>query len=305
MSPRGRRAIGLTVTLALGVAAGSCRTPTDITLRVTTDIACTDVGSTTLTVGRPGELEAAPITTSTSTCDNGTIGTLVVLPSGSDDDEVGMKIVSGYKRRAEQCAPPDYKGCVVARRALHYVSHRELTVVVAMARDCVDVPCSSNETCVGARCVPDEINDPTACESPDGCGQDVLDGGDDGAGTGPGPDGGGDGPSSGDAPADTTLADAGPDSPIDAGACTGTVGCIGRTIADCVGGQLVPRADGPCPVACSAGQCATVRSVAAGRKHTCATLSDGTVRCWGDNTSSQLGAAQAPNPSPSPIAAVA
>jgi alpha-tubulin suppressor-like RCC1 family protein len=285
--------------LVLGASlAGSCRTPTDITLRITTNIPCSDIGSTTITVGRPGELETAAVTTGTATCDNGTIGTLVVVPSGSDDDAVGMKIVSGYQRRAEQCTPPDYKGCVVARRALRYVSHRELTVLVEMARDCVDVPCTPDETCVGARCVPDFIDDPTRCETPAGCGQDALDGS--AAADGPaGGEDGGDGSATSDGP--------GPDVVVtsDGGPCSGTVGCVGRTIADCVGGNLVPRADGPCAVACSNGACVTVHAIAVGRKHSCATMSDGTIRCWGDGTSGQLGSPSAPNPSPSPVVAAA
>jgi alpha-tubulin suppressor-like RCC1 family protein len=152
---------------------------------------------------------------------------------------------------------------------------------------------------VGARCVSDVIDDPSLCEAPDGCGQDVLDGG---SGDGPAPaadsgDAGDEGVAPGDAPAADTAPDGAP--------CSGTVGCIGRTIADCEGGQLVARADGPCAVACSAGACVTVTSIAAGRKHTCASLSDGTIRCWGDGTNAQLGAASAPNPSPAPIGAAA
>ena len=42
------------------------------------------------------------------------------------------------------------------------------------------------------------------------------------------------------------------------------------------------------------GDCAAVERVYAGGSHTCATLSDGTVRCWGHNDSGQLGDPEAP-----------
>jgi alpha-tubulin suppressor-like RCC1 family protein len=44
-----------------------------------------------------------------------------------------------------------------------------------------------------------------------------------------------------------------------------------------------------CPIACSDGGCATVRHVQTGSLHTCAVLSTGRVRCWGDNAFGQLG----------------
>jgi len=44
---------------------------------------------------------------------------------------------------------------------------------------------------------------------------------------------------------------------------------------------------------CSAGACVSVTGLAAGGHHTCAVLSDGTARCWGDNSSGQLGLGKA------------
>ena len=98
-----------------------------------TDIPCSDLGSTTITVGAAKDLETTPPTTSTTSCGaDGFVGTLVIVPAGSDDDTVGFKVVSGSEKRAEQCAPPEYKGCVVERRALHYLPNHELRVNVAV-----------------------------------------------------------------------------------------------------------------------------------------------------------------------------
>lgn len=55
---------------------------------------------------------------------------------------------------------------------------------------------------------------------------------------------------------------------------SGGVRCFGRAIAAPRGALLEGVA---------------VRALAAGRAHTCALLHDGTVRCWGDNDSGQLG----------------
>lgn len=41
--------------------------------------------------------------------------------------------------------------------------------------------------------------------------------------------------------------------------------------------------------ACSGGKCVGVVQLASGEQHSCALLSDGTVRCWGSNSSGQLG----------------
>lgn len=60
--------------------------------------------------------------------------------------------------------------------------------------------------------------------------------------------------------------------------------------AMCGGGTCQPATPKTCPSGiCGATDCATVTQVAAGDLHTCALLSDGTLRCWGANEHGQLG----------------
>lgn len=50
-----------------------------------------------------------------------------------------------------------------------------------------------------------------------------------------------------------------------------------------------------CPVACSAGSCVAVASLAAGNHHFCARLEDSTVRCWGAAEVGQVGTETPPD----------
>ena len=190
--------------LALGVVLGaafvlsSCASPTDITVLVTTDFECKDLHHVTITVGRLGAaLETAPLTTLSTTCESGYAGRLVVVPSGSKDDVVAIKVVGGFGRtkQAEDCTAtydpatpgrPTYgPGCIVARRALHYTPRTPLTVPIVLRSSCAGVACGETETCVAGACLPATIADSATCQGNDGCGESAL--------GGPGvPDAGGD-----------------------------------------------------------------------------------------------------------------
>lgn len=108
----------------------------------------------------------------------------------------------------------------------------------------------------------------------------------------------------------------GEQSPIDCGACMGGLSCISNVCVDACadasntcGSFVWQGADASCAMSCTGGQtcfanrCASQgwRQVVSGKKHSCASRSDGTVRCWGDNTSGQLGTLQAGNSSTSPV----
>jgi hypothetical protein len=82
--------------VALGVTVASCRSPTEIKVVVTTDFDCADLKDVTVTVGTLGDaLESDPPASTSSSCSDGGVGTLVVVPSGSDHAEIGIKVVGG------------------------------------------------------------------------------------------------------------------------------------------------------------------------------------------------------------------
>jgi outer membrane protein assembly factor BamB len=154
--------------VAVAVSGVGCRDATEITLRIHTDMHCRDFGGAAITVGALGEIESkAPIAT-TEACDatSGTIGTIVLVPSGSSGDAVAVKVVTGLNRAASQCSAPDYgPGCIVARRSLRYIPHTPLELDIFMAAMCSGVPCGPSETCDAGTCVSATIEDPESCAS--------------------------------------------------------------------------------------------------------------------------------------------
>jgi hypothetical protein len=201
-------------------AATACRGPTEISLVISTDVDCTDLRGTAVAIGTvDGVEEKTPVTSSTLCDASGSIGTLVVVPSGGRSAEVGIRVVAGIGREAEACVPPTYAGCIVARRSIRFVVSTPLRLPVALRIDCRDVPCDATHTCVNGVCVPSRIPDPAACVS--GCDESSL----------PSPDDAG-------APLDASMVDAADDGmspvrpPRDAGdADAAPAGCA--TNAEC------------------------------------------------------------------------
>src|SRR5262249_5776920 len=99
--------------------------------------------------------------------------------------DVAFKIVAGIGRDADTCVPPYGKGCVVARRAMHFVPHADLRVDVPLRAACDGVSCADTDTCADGVCVGAGV-DPGTCNTPGGCGEASL-GSSGGAGDGGGP----------------------------------------------------------------------------------------------------------------------
>ena len=143
--------------LALGLLPVACREATEIRLHVSTNVPCTDSDKwkgVAVYVGAPGaDVESKAPALTTTQCDaNGQVGTLVVVPSGSKDAEVGLKVVAGLSIAPEDCAAHNYQGCIVARRSVRFTAHDSLDLDVPLTSDCVNLSCDAQHTCVNGSC---------------------------------------------------------------------------------------------------------------------------------------------------------
>jgi hypothetical protein len=208
-----------TVGLAGGVAALGCREPTQVTVELFTDVDCATVekNEVAISIGvlGPALEETSDFVASTPKCGRAgpdhRIGSLVIVPRDEKDAEFGLRAllrVEGNGQTAS-CAAPDYRGCVVARRAVSFLPHTELRLPIVLRYDCKDEPCGPYETCVRGTCRPAIVTDASLCATVAGCGEDTLDpgeggggaGGEGGAGSGGEGGAGGGGGAGGEAPA--------------------------------------------------------------------------------------------------------
>lgn len=161
----GVTALGVLVLLA------SCRDPTEFTLELSTDLPCAELGDTSIYVGTAQQL-AGPIGSLTPSAvtrgckdGKGRIGSIVVVPSGSEDERVSIRVVAG--RTNASCAADLHSGCIEARRSLGFVPHTPLYVPIELARSCENVVCdNASDTCVSGQCVPSAIECNGACPTP-------------------------------------------------------------------------------------------------------------------------------------------
>ncbi len=151
---------------ASAAVAWACLKPTQITLRLTTDVACSELRSTSIYNGNATGAEAVPFTTTTD-CTDGpsrTIGTLVLAPSGSKSDTVTVTVVAGVGVPSEACtAANNFHDCIVARRRVRYAEHEPLELPVFLANSCRGILCPDGQTCVPCEKEPCTANATPLC----------------------------------------------------------------------------------------------------------------------------------------------
>ena len=163
--PQAHRLIGSTVLfLTVAFFLSACRSSTEIVLKISTNLRCTDQSQwhgVAVYTGEPGApLEKKWPTLVTPECDGqGNVGSLVIAPSSDDDDLIGVRVVAGLTRQPEDCEEAGYEGCIVARRALRYSPHRSLELKVQLTSDCVDLGCDPDHTCLTGGCVGSEVEE--------------------------------------------------------------------------------------------------------------------------------------------------
>ena len=145
----------------------ACRTPTEVTVQVRTNLPCTEGASwhgISVYTGAPGlDVETrAPVLTST-TCDaDGNVGSLVVVPSASKETTIAIRVVAGITREPRDCAANGYQGCIVERRTVSFLPHDSLEVDIALTGECVGQACDALTTCVAGTCADARLNVPPA-----------------------------------------------------------------------------------------------------------------------------------------------
>jgi hypothetical protein len=159
--------------LALGAVATSCRQPTEIVVRVQTDLKCGDLPKTSIAATVPSELATSKLTASTVRCEptdksalpsGSELGEVVLLPTGSHQAKVGVQVVTAFGRHdsaptteycqaAESDLALDFSYCVIARRLLRFAPHERVAADILMEVSCAGVRCDTTQTCAAGDCV--------------------------------------------------------------------------------------------------------------------------------------------------------
>lgn len=143
----------------------NCLEPTEVFVTIRTTANCSDVNEVSILTGTLAQINGPMTTTSTKACSDGRIGTIALVPPANDSmtDPAAIRVVLGLgKKTPDDCVKSSYTGgCIVARRAIRYITHKKLDLPIDLTLDCVDVPCDALTTCNKGRCVPAD----TACDT--------------------------------------------------------------------------------------------------------------------------------------------
>lgn len=150
--------------LSAGILLGSleaCYGATEIELQIDTDVPCTTVRTSGITIAASpsaGALATATTVTESNTCTDGPaggrnkIGTLVLVPESGTPD-VAIRVVLGVGRLTRDCANGSYESCIVADRSLSYRKHESLKVPIRLDNACSAKQCPTGQTCSDGECI--------------------------------------------------------------------------------------------------------------------------------------------------------
>lgn len=157
-APSGRQlAFVVFAAAAAATAAWGCRGATQIKVDIHTDVPCSNPAAwkgAAVYAGSPGlDVESRAPLLITASCDaTGQVGSVVLVPSGADDEAVGVRVVAGVTRPPEECAAHGYDGCIVARRTAAFLPHTSVELDIALTGSCVGRPCDPLRTCLDGVC---------------------------------------------------------------------------------------------------------------------------------------------------------
>ncbi|AKT42822.1 hypothetical protein [Chondromyces crocatus] len=152
---------GLVSAVAVFGGAGSCASPTAISVDIYTEMECSSEAEVSLTVADDlaGLIGGAPSATSRGCVSPGRVGDIVVAPSDESDKQLAYAVATRLESEpTEAClVSPMPSDCIVARRQLRFSPNEELKMRVDLRLSCLGVECPDSETCVKGRCRTAEI----------------------------------------------------------------------------------------------------------------------------------------------------
>ena len=159
--------------VALVALLSSCRSPTSVTLVLSSDVACADAPSTSVAVSRADAETLSPSLVTQVCQPDGTIGTVVVVPAADRDENLRVRVVTSIS--GATCEAPGYgQGCIVSRRQLRFLAHEELRVPIAQQVDCAGVACEATTTCRKGTCVEAQVDQDRCEANPGECGIEIV-----------------------------------------------------------------------------------------------------------------------------------
>lgn len=168
MHRTGRRTSALATLMLL--APIGCQDATAVMVDVSTDIPCTRGAtlSTAITAGTPADYRTKTPAAKTTRCDaDGKIGTLVLVPSGTTDEELAVEVATTTLAKDPIACRTDPAGCIIARRALRFVPHQTTTLPIVLHATCLGAPSACEDVSFDAG-VPDSgVPDGATMSKPD------------------------------------------------------------------------------------------------------------------------------------------
>ena len=162
------------------LALAACRSPTEVTLVLSTNACDAGYSSTGVVVRYTGAGAGAPSVAATTSCGaGGSIGTLVVVPGAQGNAPfvaTAYTAVLGPKGPVDPTATceADASHCIVASREIGFIANTPLTLPIEMNKACLGKTCKTGETCVEGQCVSENVDAGACASGGPGCNLDTV-----------------------------------------------------------------------------------------------------------------------------------
>jgi len=142
-------ALGLALVVGATFGASSCRAPTQATVEIVSELAYRSDMSVAVQLGSVDDVEAAParVVARGAWAADGTVGTVVAVPSSAEDGTFAVRVVLAIGRDPTTCSAADAKGCVVVRRTARFVPHESSRLRIVLRPACLGAFCDAKTSC--------------------------------------------------------------------------------------------------------------------------------------------------------------